>query len=86
MKTAGISMHHVKTQPGHLLVIPPGYVIACTALNGLPALGVRSYFMPTGLSALANLSSLKKAFKDAKPQLDIVDSLLDLLVIAQKQQ
>lgn len=83
---AGLEVFHVKTQPGETLMVPPGYLIACTVLNQKLATGVRRLFLPNGQATANAFTVLSKACRDSPSALQFVNSSLDMMTVAIKRR
>lgn len=79
---SGLSVYHVKVEQGQMLVVPPGFLIACTVLNSEFVAGFRRSFIPVSQGAHTNFSSLRKSSKDNDSAIQFLNSTLDSLVIA----
>lgn len=79
--TAGLQVYHAKVEPGQLLVVPPGFLVARTAIGGNMAAGYRRAFLPASDCARAGFAVLRRVSKD-----DDSLSTLDSLVVALARQ
>ena len=72
---ASVLVHHVKIEPGQTLVIPPGWLCACTVLRQQPVIGVRKLFLAKGqptIDAITFLHGLYPERRDVKSKLDVL--------------
>lgn len=81
---AGLQVYHIKSQPGETLVVPAGFLVACTALSGKPVSGWRRPFLPKGSGSIATFSALAKACKDNPTAFQFASTTLDALTVASK--
>lgn len=75
---AGVNVHHAKVEPGEILVVPPGWLTACTVLKQSACTGVSKVFLSLGRSTLNAFSSLHRA----SPDDSAVKLTLDVLTIS----
>lgn len=74
---AGLAVHHVRVEPGQCLVVPPGWLTACTALRQSTAVGVMKTFLCRGKATEAAFTVLARAAPDQV----MVKATLDILAL-----
>jgi hypothetical protein len=77
---AGVNVHHAKVEPGEILLVPPGWLTACTVLKQSACTGISRMFLSQGEAALQAFSSLHRA----SPDEGAVKLTLDLLTISSR--